>query len=144
MFFLLSSWWQKEPDPDPYLWLMDPDADPGGPKSYGSSGSVTLIQTYRFQNISSQNYRLIAACPTRWFCWSGCGGSTCPTTTWRACQLGWTHCASSPSSTSASISSHSCPSHSATFTHWKVFGRYRYRISPTPNLWWYPQSKNLG
>ncbi len=31
---------------DPYLWLTDPDADPGGPKTYGSrwgSGSGTLI-----------------------------------------------------------------------------------------------------
>ncbi len=22
-----------EPNPDPYLWLTDPDADPGGPKT---------------------------------------------------------------------------------------------------------------
>ncbi len=32
----------KDPEPDPYLWLMDPD--PGGPKTCGScgSGSPTL------------------------------------------------------------------------------------------------------
>jgi hypothetical protein len=29
----------KEPDPDPCLWLMDPDSDPGGPKTCGSGGS---------------------------------------------------------------------------------------------------------
>jgi len=36
-----------EPDPDPYLVLMDPDRDPGGPKTYGScgSGSATLMVT---------------------------------------------------------------------------------------------------
>ncbi len=31
--------WEK--DPDPYLWLMDPDADPEGPKTYGSYGSAS-------------------------------------------------------------------------------------------------------
>jgi len=31
---------RKEPDPDPYLWLMDPDSDPGGPNT---SGSPTLL-----------------------------------------------------------------------------------------------------
>jgi hypothetical protein len=25
-----------DPDPDPYLWITDPDADPGGPKTSGS------------------------------------------------------------------------------------------------------------
>jgi hypothetical protein len=44
----------KDPDsePDPYLWLMDPDLDLGGPKTSGSyvsgsgsgSGSPTLVQ----------------------------------------------------------------------------------------------------
>ncbi len=38
----------KDPDPvsDPYLWLMDPDTDPGGPKTCGSgsgSGSPALL-----------------------------------------------------------------------------------------------------
>ncbi len=37
----------KDPNPelDPFLWPMDPDADPGGPKTYGSywTGFVTLI-----------------------------------------------------------------------------------------------------
>jgi hypothetical protein len=31
-----------DPDPDPYLWLVDPD--PGGPKTCGSGfGSATLV-----------------------------------------------------------------------------------------------------
>jgi hypothetical protein len=46
-------------DPDPYLWLMDPDSDPGGPKtheSYGpGSGSATLLTSifykFHFKNI---------------------------------------------------------------------------------------------
>jgi hypothetical protein len=25
---------RKGKDPDPYMWLTDPDADPGGPKTY--------------------------------------------------------------------------------------------------------------
>ncbi len=33
----------KDPEPDPYLWLVDPD--PGGPKTCGSSGSPTLAKT---------------------------------------------------------------------------------------------------
>ncbi len=28
---------EKDPEPDPHLWLMDPDLDPGGPKTCGSS-----------------------------------------------------------------------------------------------------------
>jgi hypothetical protein len=28
---------RKGKDPDPYLWLTDPDADSGGPKTYGSA-----------------------------------------------------------------------------------------------------------
>ncbi len=43
--------------PDPYLWLTDPDADPGGPKTYGSgsgcvSGSPTLFE---LKKTESQN-----------------------------------------------------------------------------------------
>ncbi len=36
-----------------YLWLTDPDPDPGGPKTYGSdgSGSTTLVQRYLFQGL---------------------------------------------------------------------------------------------
>ncbi len=40
-------------DPDPYLWLMDPYSDPGGPETYGSfgsgfgSGSATLLSWLR-------------------------------------------------------------------------------------------------
>jgi hypothetical protein len=43
----------KDPDPDPHLWLMDPD--PGGPKACGSgfrsgsgSRSPTLVYTSYF------------------------------------------------------------------------------------------------
>ncbi len=34
-----------DPEPDPYLVLMDPDPDLGGPKTYGScgSGSASLL-----------------------------------------------------------------------------------------------------
>ncbi len=48
--FLTNFAWQKDPDPElepyPYLWLMDPD--PGGPKTFGSSGSgsATLLVVY--------------------------------------------------------------------------------------------------
>ncbi len=38
----IFAWWWKDPEPDPYLWLADPEADPGGLKAYGS-GSATLI-----------------------------------------------------------------------------------------------------
>ncbi len=40
-----------DPDPEPYLWLMD--LDPGGPKTYGSrsgSGSPTLVITVSMKN----------------------------------------------------------------------------------------------
>ncbi len=37
-FFCLT-----DPEPDPYLWLLDPD--PGGPKTYGSYESETLVET---------------------------------------------------------------------------------------------------
>ncbi len=42
VFLTIFAWWWKDPDPDLYLWLTDPDADPGGPKTYGS-GSTTLL-----------------------------------------------------------------------------------------------------
>ncbi len=32
-FLTIFAWWKK--DPDPYIWIMDPDADPRGPKTYG-------------------------------------------------------------------------------------------------------------
>ncbi len=40
---------------DPYLWLTNPDADPGGPKTYGSSGSGfgTLVHLYHSSKIKS-------------------------------------------------------------------------------------------
>jgi hypothetical protein len=39
-------------DPDPYLWLTDPDPDPGGPKTYVSdgSGSATLLNGIASKN----------------------------------------------------------------------------------------------
>jgi hypothetical protein len=33
----------KGKDPDPYLCLTDPEANPGDPKTYGSYGSGTLF-----------------------------------------------------------------------------------------------------
>ncbi len=36
-----------EPDLDPHLVLMDPDPDPGGPKTYESYGSVNLTVASR-------------------------------------------------------------------------------------------------
>jgi hypothetical protein len=43
VFLNISAWWQK--DPNPYLWLKDPD--PRGPKTCesGGSGSATLTKT---------------------------------------------------------------------------------------------------
>ncbi len=38
VFLTIFAWWWK--DPDPYLWLAD--LDPGGPKTYWSSGSGIL------------------------------------------------------------------------------------------------------
>ncbi len=45
VFLTFFAWWQKNPDPDPYLWLVDPD--PGGPKTCGS-GSGTLGKSLVF------------------------------------------------------------------------------------------------
>jgi hypothetical protein len=36
------TFWYGSGSSDPYLWLTDPGADPGGPKTYGS-GSPTLV-----------------------------------------------------------------------------------------------------
>jgi hypothetical protein len=30
----------QDPDADPYLWLMVPDSDPGGPKTCGSGSAI--------------------------------------------------------------------------------------------------------
>ncbi len=59
VFFTIFAWWWKDPKPDPYLWLKDPDADPGGPTTYGSgagcgSGSSTLIRTMSLATPHSQ------------------------------------------------------------------------------------------
>ncbi len=53
VFLTIFPWWWKDPEPDPYLWLSDSDADPGGPKTYhGSygSGSPTLEEIRKCYN----------------------------------------------------------------------------------------------
>jgi hypothetical protein len=35
VFLPIYAWWYKASDPDLYLWLMNPDPDPGGPKTNG-------------------------------------------------------------------------------------------------------------
>ncbi len=56
VFLTIFARWWKDPEPEPYpetvpyLWLTDPDADPGGPttyKSYGS-GSPTLEECIQY------------------------------------------------------------------------------------------------
>jgi hypothetical protein len=55
MFFLLFLLDDRRiRNPDPYLRLMDPDADPGGPKTYRSCGSGTLEKRSK----KSQNSRI--------------------------------------------------------------------------------------
>jgi hypothetical protein len=39
VFLTSFAWRWKAPEPHPYLWLTNPDGDPGGPKTYGSYGS---------------------------------------------------------------------------------------------------------
>ncbi len=36
-YYGIFAWWWKDPEPvlDPHLWLTDPDADQGGPKTFG-------------------------------------------------------------------------------------------------------------
>ncbi len=59
VFLTIFAWWQKGPDPDPYLRLVDPD--PGGPKTCGSGGSglgsVTLVTSKQILHL----FRLIVA-----------------------------------------------------------------------------------
>ncbi len=38
----------------PYLWLMDPDADPGGPKTYGSYGSG-----FRYATLVLRSFKVV-------------------------------------------------------------------------------------
>ncbi len=49
-FLTTFAWWRKDPDPepDPYLWITDPHADPGGSKTYGSHGSGSDPQHWLF------------------------------------------------------------------------------------------------
>jgi hypothetical protein len=56
-FLNIFAWWWK----DPHLWLTDPDADPGGPKTYGSYrsgsewGSGTLVRLLHSSKIKSHD-----------------------------------------------------------------------------------------
>ncbi len=50
-FSPLNIFLRKGKDPDPYLWLMDPD--PGGPKTCGFSRSPTLVPWLLHNRISS-------------------------------------------------------------------------------------------
>ncbi len=47
VFLTIFAWWWEDPEPDPYLLLTDPDADRGGPNTYGSygSGSTTPLSS---------------------------------------------------------------------------------------------------
>ncbi len=54
VFLTIFDWWWK--DPDPYLWLTDPDSDPGGPKTYGSGSKCrlgTLVHLHHSSKIKS-------------------------------------------------------------------------------------------
>ncbi len=45
--YYFFGWRYKDPDLDPYLWLTDSNADPGGPKTYGYR-SATLLERWIF------------------------------------------------------------------------------------------------
>ncbi len=53
----LNTFMRKGKDLNPYLWLTDPDTNPGGPKTYGSygpgsgSGSGTQVYFYFFFSV---------------------------------------------------------------------------------------------
>jgi hypothetical protein len=42
VFLTIYAWWQRDPDPDPYIVITDPD--PGGPKTYGSATRYPKIR----------------------------------------------------------------------------------------------------
>ncbi len=42
-----------DPEPDPYLWLTEPDADPGGPKTYGSGSDADKVHGYDTSTFTS-------------------------------------------------------------------------------------------
>ncbi len=54
-FSLLNTLMRKGKDPDPYLWLMDPDPD--GPKTCGSCRSGSRSQTILF--LTSKNFSFV-------------------------------------------------------------------------------------
>jgi hypothetical protein len=53
VFLTIFAYW-KDPDPDPYLWLMDPD--PCGPKTYGSDGSGS----HRIRNTGNSYSKIVS------------------------------------------------------------------------------------
>ncbi len=46
---LFACWW-KDREPDPFKQITDPGSDPGGPKTFGSYGSRTLILLKTFKS----------------------------------------------------------------------------------------------
>ncbi len=57
VFLTIFAWCYKDPDPDPYLWLIDPDPylwlidpdpDPGGPKTYGAEFGSAGVNSFSF------------------------------------------------------------------------------------------------
>ncbi len=68
---------EPDPDahPDPYLWLTDPDAYPGGQKTYGSeSGTLPsgllfgreIIQRFKIQKFDAYNCVTAQARQAQW------------------------------------------------------------------------------
>ncbi len=56
-------------DPDPYIWLMDPDPDPGGPKT---CGSPILGQTVHVAQVCSLSNSVNSMCYCSfYYCLSG-------------------------------------------------------------------------
>ncbi len=50
VFFITFPWWWEDPDPDPHLWLKDPD--PGGSKASGSrSGTLLFLRSFIRTNL---------------------------------------------------------------------------------------------
>ncbi len=58
----IFAWWKKDPDPDPYLWLIDLDPDQGGPKTYGSDRFLLTNWNWRSNKLFCPLSSLISAC----------------------------------------------------------------------------------
>ncbi len=56
VFLTILDWWLKDTDPEPYLWLKDPDANRGGPKKYGSYGSGFPTLATMIINITNKTH----------------------------------------------------------------------------------------